>query len=394
MSTKAVIAEARAAMLQGDAQGAEELLGAALEQAPFDAGLHIAFARTRWMMGKADCFADPMRQALAARPDNLDLRMALADLLRRAGQLDQAEGLLREGLARAPDEGGLMAALGVVLDEARQSGEAARLLAQACAHAPESLIMRQYYAQALLGAGNAEEAQQILAQLRRSKPLDQGLLALETLALRLLRAPRYRELCDYGALIKSYDLEPPPGYSSSADFNADLGQALRALHRETAHPLDQSLRGGSQSEGSLLSSPAPQIRAFLGALEAPIRDYISKLAAPAELVARRTKDYRLSGCWSVRLKPGGYHVNHVHPDGWISSAYYVAVPEGIEANRDEAGWLTFGAPRFPIAGCEIEKTIAPRVGQLTLFPSYFWHGVKPFRDGAERLTAAFDVVPA
>jgi hypothetical protein len=29
-----------------------------------------------------------------------------------------------------------------------------------------------------------------------------------------------------------------------------------------------------------------------------------------------------------------------------------------------------------------------------LFPSLMWHGTTPFHDDAERLTIAFDVVPA
>ena len=31
---------------------------------------------------------------------------------------------------------------------------------------------------------------------------------------------------------------------------------------------------------------------------------------------------------------------------------------------------------------------------LVLFPSYMWHGTVAFADGAARLTAAFDVLPA
>jgi hypothetical protein len=82
-------------------------------------------------------------------------------------------------------------------------------------------------------------------------------------------------------------------------------------------------------------------------------------------------------------------VNHLHPAGWISSAYYVALPEGA----GQEGWIKFGEPRWPTPGCTIEKVIQPQVGRLVLFPSYMWHGTIPFSTG-ERLTAPFDVVPA
>jgi hypothetical protein len=36
------------------------------------------------------------------------------------------------------------------------------------------------------------------------------------------------------------------------------------------------------------------------------------------------------------------------------------------------------------------KEIEPKPGRLVLFPSYFWHGTRPFAAG-ERLSVAFDV---
>ena len=42
---------------------------------------------------------------------------------------------------------------------------------------------------------------------------------------------------------------------------------------------------------------------------------------------RNTGDYRIAGAWSVRLQPHGYHRDHFHPEGWLSSAFYVETPE-------------------------------------------------------------------
>ena len=38
--------------------------------------------------------------------------------------------------------------------------------------------------------------------------------------------------------------------------------------------------------------------------------------------------------------------------------------------------------------------VEPAVGRLALFPSYQWHGVEAFPGEGERMTVAFDVVPA
>jgi hypothetical protein len=107
----------------------------------------------------------------------------------------------------------------------------------------------------------------------------------------------------------------------------------------------------------------------------------------------RDRKTRFSGSWSVRLRSGGHHSNHVHPQGWISSALYIALPRKGPADSDESGWLTLGQPdellRIDLPPC---RTIEPKVGQLALFPSSMWHGTVPFSDG-ERLTVAFDVAP-
>jgi len=42
---------------------------------------------------------------------------------------------------------------------------------------------------------------------------------------------------------------------------------------------------------------------------------------------------------------------------------------------------------------DAELSVHPELGQLVLFPSYFWHGTLPFHSEQPRLTVAFDVVP-
>jgi hypothetical protein len=112
------------------------------------------------------------------------------------------------------------------------------------------------------------------------------------------------------------------------------------------------------------------------------------------LLSQRRKDFRYSGSWSSRLQDRGFHVNHFHPDGWISSCYYVSVPEVVKDETAKQGWLKFGEPAFDAALKQpIRRAIQPVPGRLVLFPSYMWHGTVPFHDKAARTTIAFDVVP-
>jgi len=102
---------------------------------------------------------------------------------------------------------------------------------------------------------------------------------------------------------------------------------------------------------------------------------------------------RYAGSWSSRLKDCGFHVNHIHPEGWISSCYYIAVPDAAKDESARQGWIKFGEPGFDIA-LPIRRSIQPVPGRLVLFPSYMWHGTVVFHGAQSRTTIAFDAVPS
>ena len=100
----------------------------------------------------------------------------------------------------------------------------------------------------------------------------------------------------------------------------------------------------------------------------------------------------MMGSWSVRLQPHGFHADHIHSRGWLSSACHIELPPAV-AGRGREGWLRFGAPPGR-ADLPPEYYVQPQAGTLVLFPSYMWHGTEPFGGEATRLTLAFDIVPA
>jgi hypothetical protein len=124
--------------------------------------------------------------------------------------------------------------------------------------------------------------------------------------------------------------------------------------------------------------------------------YIADLAVNAQhpFLARRSMRFAYSGSWSSRMQDQGFHVNHFHPEGWISSAYYVSVPKVTANAHARQGWLKFGEPGLDISLKDpVRHAVQPVPGRLVLFPSYMWHGTIPFHEAAVRATVAFDVVP-
>jgi hypothetical protein len=88
------------------------------------------------------------------------------------------------------------------------------------------------------------------------------------------------------------------------------------------------------------------------------------------------------------LTGAGFHVAHVHADGVVSSAFYVAVPKFEDSDRE--GWLELGAPPADLRlDLKPLASVRPSPGVLALFPSFLYHATRTFGAG-ERLTVAFD----
>src|SRR5205085_5621570 len=157
-------------------------------------------------------------------------------------------------------------------------------------------------------------------------------------AWRMVGDPRAEWLAGQPGLVQIIDL------SSALPPLDELGGFLRTLHSGRGEYLDQSVRGGTQTDGPLFSRIDPLVRQVRQAAISAVEDYAGKLP-PIDprhplLGRRRDRPVRFSGSWSVRLRRGGRHSNHVHPQGWISSALYIALPVRTPDEREEAGWFT------------------------------------------------------
>lgn len=378
----------------GRVSEAETALHHAADLFPYDAAIQQALARIRWMHGAGDDFAHRFIAAVEGRPRDIGLRLRCAELLQFAGHVARAEQMLRDGLAHLPGHPYLTGKLGALFDEAGRLDDALELNHAAFRARPSDTDLQINLAHTLLRAGKTEEAMRLIAAIRRAAPDMQLAITFEGMALKQAGDPRHDWLCDYQRHVQCFDIEAPSGFSSVAAFNDELGAVLRGLMDAQHHPLEQSLRGGSQTSDNLVVSSHPLLQRYFQALDAPIRAYIESLGDdPGQpLESGKTGRYALSGCWSVALRANGFHMNHTHPAGWISSAYYVSLPPAMGADSQE-GWIKFGEPRWPVPSCGIERVVQPLEGRVVLFPSYMWHGTIPFSSG-ERLTAPFDVVPA
>ena len=380
-----LIEEAEVRAADGDAGGVERL-AAAVASEPLWLDGQDALARIRWELGDTGSYLDSFERALAAAPADVNAWNRYLRLIADGGDFARAADAAREAALACGAEAGFSLSEAVYAGLAGDDDRAERLFA---AVPPDMPNRAPHEARHWIRRGALDRAEALLAEMRAADPADIATWALTEVVWRAAGDRRSEWLSGPPELIRTADVGLA---AQELDALADL---LRGLHRLRARPLGQSLRGGTQTRHRLFDRREPLIARLREALRESVEAYRARLPSADgahPLLRHRSAKLNFAGSWSVRLASSGYHVSHVHPEGVLSSACYISLPV-LDGARNE-GWLELGVPppdlRLDLAPLALAE---PRPGRLALFPSYFFHGTRAFRDG-ERLTVAFDVAPA
>ncbi len=369
-----------------------------------------------------------LRQARKSHPSHVPLLHALGLELDRQGQHQKAVQTLQQARAGAPQAADIINDLGNALQASRKRPEALAAYSDAARFAPHIAGVRANigHIQQMMGdnaaaklefeAALALDAQYLAAHYQLAViALASGLheTALdhlnacqsidsyhpEALSLRAVvlaglgRTEEARQLVDYERFIVKTHIEPPPGFNSLRDFNRALENYI--LDKPLIpDPYLVSTRGGHHGDDIIWDAkgPAAGLRtrlreafgAYLRALpQAPGHPFLAANPTRVKLIAQANV-----------LASAGYLTDHVHPQAWVSGAYYVRLPREIGNAQSKAGWLRFGAlpdnitaePPFEIIHIE------PQEGRLVLFPAYFYHGTVPWRGKKHRMSLGIDVI--
>lgn len=372
----------------------------ALALQPLHALTLLDLAKLRWALGHAD-FTAELEAAERAAPHSDVPPGLLGQLLLRAERADAAVAAYRRAAALAPGCAAYADGLGQALSLAGQHGLACAAHRKAVALAPDDAVVHSHAARSFFIAGEVAQGLALAERAVALAPHDQQALALLGTGWRLSADPRAERLHDLDRCVAVLELAPPPGWHDIERFNAALAEELTRLHTDAQAPIDQSLRQGTQTRGNLFDLELPLVQA----LRRQLADAITAWLATRPLepghpflgrVPSRPSAWHFTDSWSSRLRRAGFHTNHIHGHGWLSSCYYVATPPSALREGSRDGWIKFGEPDLPEplrSQLPPWRMEAPRPGRLVLFPSYLWHGTTPFQDDAYRLTVAFDVVP-
>jgi tetratricopeptide (TPR) repeat protein len=423
MTDTVVTAHNRAVALRIDERFEEALaaIETALKLGPPKPESRLMRAHILGDLGRFDEAVAAYQSLLADHPDVIDGHQTLSSLLPQIGRRSEALDSFRAALEKRPDVGMLwVAAFGMARGlgdwpallafandaEARfgndtmitvfralalsgldRDADARDALVNAIAGEPGYAPARTTLAHVLTRLGDYQAAEVEALQATTMIPQDQAAWALLTAIWRVRADPRESWLADYDRHLMVTDVQ-------GIDWTA-LSVNLKRRHRTLAPPGEQSLRGGTQTRGTLFNSPDPDIqrlkRAIADAAHAALQKLPNDPAHP--FLSRNMGNIDFVGSWSVRLRSQGFHINHMHPEGWLSSALYIDLPPEVGGDGD-AGALGFGVPDTALnLTLEPRRIVRPKVGQLVIFPSYFWHGTLPFESAQDRLTVAFDAIP-
>lgn len=379
--------EALALAAEGRVDDGIAMLARALDAEPGWIDGHRALASLRWTHGRADPFAGYAR-AVAAQPANGALWMAWFGALAQQRDWPAARTVLASAIAALGETRPLRLAAVLVAVESGERDAARALLAETGAEDDPGLSLCRIRF-ALRDGDPAAARDEAMAMLAGAA----ATLAWPYLGLawRMLGDPAADWLEGDPRFVGEYEVGLTPD-----DLTA-LASTLRPLHVASAPYADQSVRGGTQTDRSVLLRHEPILQRARVALTAAVETHVAALPPPDPrhpLLGRPRAPLRIAGSWSVRLTGGGRNVAHTHPRGWLSSAFYVSLPDPVPGDPPDAGWLALGTPPPELGlGLRPTRTIAPATGRLVLFPSTMWHSTLDFAAG-ERLNIAFDMVPA
>lgn len=362
---------------------------------------HREYGQVVWMMTKDIVKATELLDKVLATNQSIPLILLKSQIFEYAEDLLSSYELLLLTSKKWPIVS-VLQPLSLVSMRLGDSSNAVQYINSCIEIEPDNFEVRVTASYIYAGIGDGEAALHQACQAEKIKPFNQEGVACQATALRLLYSKtgkqeygdRYKELYDYDNFVTKIPIEPPEGWNSRKEFFCELAAELKKLHPFKSHPFGQSVRGGSQLP-NLLSLNNPLINKFMASIDAPINQYLKELGNKnCPFTKNNTGNWKCAGIWSVWLYPGGFHENHIHQEGWLSSACYIELPEDMDNEDNKSGWLKLGQPMFPTQpALEPECWVKPEVGHLVLFPSYMWHGTNVFAGGSPRLSIALDIVP-
>lgn len=381
----------------GDSDAAVASLSRAVELDPLYEEAHENLKKIRWFRGEHDRVNDSFRAACERLPDSARAFSNLGAALIVSHDYANAEKALSRAIELEPGYGKAFDELGKAYRFLDRIEQALQAHERAVACEPGNALYREEFGASLILAGEYERAVGELRTGHELHPRRSSILGYLSIALNELGDPSLREFVDYDKLVNVDRIEVPEGYDSLEAFNADLHEELEGQHHNPYHPMDQTMRGGTQTANNLFQNPTGLVLVLKEQITKAALKFMDGMEPdPAHPFLRFiNRDFVFTGVWSTIIGAGGHDRSHLHNEGWMSGTYYAKVPDFDDdqlAAHD--GCIQFGEPNKMYASERnaTQRIIRPQIGTVVMFPSYFWHGVRGFDRNGVRHSVSYDLI--
>jgi uncharacterized protein (TIGR02466 family) len=367
------------------------LIRAGVAAAPERAELAVQLAKTLFQADRMTEIVERFR-TIVTRAD------ADAELLCWLGRAAAAtgDGELALDALRASAGKGFDAAFGPLAEALRRDGRADEALAAALRgleRSPAGFRPMELAVRLLLERGERKRLWTLCADLRAAGAWNAFIPSAMALA-----ASTPADDAEVAALVDSPRWFAAAQLGVTDDFNHALAAELLGQATLAPLPSTKATSGTGKRIDRLQHSGGPLVHELLDRIRAAVDDYVLDRQGEAAhpMIAQRPAHVALDA-WALAVQHDGHESWHMHPGGWISGVYYVAVPH-VDARADaHPGTIEFGPS--PFGGERDVRSwprafVTPRAGLLLLFPSYYGHRTWPTRVDDPRIVVAFDVVSA
>jgi uncharacterized protein (TIGR02466 family) len=402
----------------------EEALAAYRKAIAIEPGFYEAYGNlgaVLQLQGKLEDAITNYRKALAIYPDARG-HFNLGTALRNHGLLEDAIKSFQQALALQPNYAEAHSNLGESLWHQGKLNEAVAHFNQALAIDPDNASANYNLAIFLYDNGELERAiphfersrhddwqERTLYCLYKTERYDAFRQKLQAAIASNSSSPLLATLSSHHAINfgvpDTYNFCPKPldfVYHGRIDALAEpdsplLKALLHDIEQADISARQQSrLHHGTQSSGNLFKRPEASFRKLAELIADTIRRYYELYKnEDCAFIKEFPKHIEFSSSWYVRMRQGGHLDSHIHEEGWISGAVYLAMPKQLVNQEEGCIELSTHGDHYPQQHTNFPtRLVKPEVGDVCFFPSSVFHRTIPFSANEERICVAFDVKPA
>jgi len=339
--------------------------------------------------------AERFSRAIKLKPDFTQALNNQGNTLHALGRSEEALEMYMRAEKLAPRSPEIRLNVGTLLEKQGEYSKAIRRYERVIREYPGLAIGHFNLAKALLATGQPAPALVSVNRSLKKNPNQQEAIALKAVLLMELGRPEAsRELVDHGRFIRTFPMPVPDGYENLANFHQDLIKHLDAPDTKKFDPFLTATSNGLHTR-NILDDPAKPVIALKDWLQDIFRRYVEDLPIdPEHAFLRQSFSPGRISAEAQLLNSSGFQNTHLHDAARVSGAYYINLPEAVKTANDKAGWLEFGHLPEDIKNSVTPDILAvqPHEGMAALFPSYFYHGTRPFVSNERRISLGIDLI--